>query len=252
MKIVAAVAVVALLIYVIAITFFKESVDYYSALRANTVMEYVSFRDKYPDSQYNQEINRKKSLLEESYFERKHKRNTVKAYNEFLHAFPHDKYTERAQFLRDSLLQMESDIEKYGKNQLPHGSTPYACYYGESRECADKYNSDVQVTAPLAFDMVAVIKEKNEKGKVVCHAYICADSTHTFKVSNGTYQMFFYIGKGWNPNRLMEDTIRGGFVSYETFSKDEPVKLYNEVITYQLSMKERNRSMAASSKEEVF
>ena len=252
MKIIAAIAIVALLGYVVAITCFKETVDYYAALRSNTVMEYVSFRDKYPESEYNPTINRKKSRLEEYYFNRKHKRNTVKAYNEFLHAFPNDKYTARAIFLRDSLMQRESDIEKYGKNKLEHGATPYASYFGENRECTSKYNSDVQVTAPLAFDMVAVMKEKNEKGKVVCHAYICADSTYTFKVANGTYQMFFYIGKGWHPERLMEDTIRGGFVSYETYSKDTPVTLYNEVITYQLSMKERNRSMAESSKEEVF
>lgn len=252
MKIIAGVAVLLLVVYVIAITCFKETVDYYSALRSNTVMEYVSFRDKYPDSEYNQKINKKKSLLEESYFMRKQKRNTVKSYNEFLYAFPNDKYTARATFLRDSLLQRESDIEKYGKNRLENGSTPYSPYFGVNRECTSKYNSDVQVKAPLAFDMIAVIKEKNEKGKVVCHAYVCADSTYTFKVANGTYQMFFYIGKGWHPERLIEDTIQGGFVSYETFSKDQPVSLYNEVITYQLSMKERNRSMAESSKEEVF
>ncbi|MBE6328892.1 MAG: hypothetical protein E7072_02080 [Bacteroidales bacterium] len=252
MKIVAGVAVLLLLVYVIAITCFKETVDYYSALRRNTVMEYVSFRDHYPDSKYNSKINQKKSLLEESYFQRKHKRNTVKAYNEFLHAFPNDKLTERATFLRDSLLQRESDIEKYGKNQLPHGSTPYSSYFGANRECTSKFNSDVQVTAPLAFDMIAVIKEKNEKGKVVSHAYVCADSTYTFKLANGTYQMFFYIGKGWHPERLMEDTILGGFVSYETYSKDNPVTLYNEVITYQLSMKERNRSMSESTRAEMF
>jgi hypothetical protein len=252
MKIIAGVAVLLLVVYVIAITCFKETVDYYSALRRHTVMEYVSFRDHYPESKYNRKINQKKSLLEESYFQRKHKRNTVKAYNEFLHAFPNDKYTARATFLRDSLLQRESDIEKYGKNRLENGSTPYSPYFGVNRECTSKYNSDVQVKAPLAFDMIAVIKEKNEKGKVVCHAYVCADSTYTFKVANGTYQMFFYIGKGWHPERLIEDTIQGGFVSYETFSKDQPVSLYNEVITYQLSMKERNRSMAESSKEEVF
>ena len=163
MKIVAGVAVLLLLGYVIAITCFKETVDYYSALRRHTVMEYVSFRDHYPESKYNRKINQKKSLLEESYFQRKHKRNTVKAYNEFLHAFPNDKLTERATFLRDSLLQRESDIEKYGKNQLPQGSTPYSSYFGANRECTSKFNSDVQVTAPLAFDMIAVIKEKNEK-----------------------------------------------------------------------------------------
>ena len=50
----------------------------------------------------------------------------------------------------------------------------------------------------------------------------------------------------------MEDTIRGGFVSYETYSKDNPVTLYNEVITYQLSMKERNRSMSESTRAEMF
>ena len=61
-KIVAGVAVLLLLVYVIAITCFKETVDYYSALRRNTVMEYVSFRDHYPDCKYNSKINQKNSL----------------------------------------------------------------------------------------------------------------------------------------------------------------------------------------------
>jgi hypothetical protein len=50
----------------------------------------------------------------------------------------------------------------------------------------------------------------------------------------------------------MENGVEGGFVKNETFSKDDPVFLSNEVITYQLSMRQKNRKFKTSSRREVF
>ena len=251
-KIIALVVIVLVGIFLLFNFVFTETMEYYSAVSDNTVMAYVAFRDKYPDSKYVESVNERKALLEELYFEKKHAKNTIQSYEEFIHAFPADKYTSEAIRLRDSLLQVELDIEKYGKNVLPQGTCPYEPYFGKNRESKAKFNSDVVVTAPIAFDMVAVIREKDETGKVVAHAYVRADSTYTFKVDNGKYQLFFYIGKGWNPNKKMEDGVFGGFVRNETYSKDDPVYLSNEVITYQLSMKQKKKSYKPSSRYEVF
>ena len=230
---------------------FTETMDYYSAVYDNTVQSYVAFRDKYPESSHLKSLNEKKSLLEESYFQRKRQKDDLRAYNEFLHAFPADRYTEDATRLRDSILQIESDFEKYGENSLAMGEEPYKAFWGTSRKSKSKFNSDIVIQAPVAFDMVAVVREKNEEGGVVSHAYIKADSTYTIQVENGTYQLFFYIGKGWNPNKKMEDKV-GGFVRNETFSKDEPVNLSNEVINYKLSMKLKKKSYLKSTRHEVF
>lgn len=247
------IVVVALLVMFLLLNFvFTETRDYCSAIYDNTVPSYVSFRDKYPEGKYVENVNQKKSLLEEDYFNEKHKNNTIRAYDDFLHAFPAGKFTVEATRLRDSLLQVQDDIEKYGNNTLPHGSFPYQEFFGEFQKSKQKFNCDVVVTAPIAFDMITVIKENDENGKVVAHAYIAADSTYTFTIDNGKYQMFFYIGNGWNPNKQMEDGVKGGFVRNETYSKDDPVTLANEVITYQLSMRQRKKSYKTSSRFEVF
>ncbi|MDR1458798.1 MAG: hypothetical protein LBI60_01080, partial [Bacteroidales bacterium] len=74
--------------------------------------------------------------------------------------------------------------------------------------------------------------------KVFCHAYIRANDSYTFEMPNGTYQPFFYYGKGWDPEKIMketpEGTIKGGFVSDESFGKDDPQTLEDNILTYQL------------------
>lgn len=250
-KITVTVVAVLLVGYLLLNFVFTETMDYYAAVSDNTVTSYVSFRDKYPESRYISALNQKKALLEESYFERKRKKDDLRAYNEFLHAFPADVYTAEATRLRDSILQIESDFEKWGKNSLEMGEEPYKAYWGGSSKGKSKYNSDIVVQAPVAFDMVAIVREKNEEGKVFAHAYVKADSTYTIKVDNGTYQLFFYIGKGWNPTKKMGDKL-GGFVRNETYSKDEPVNLANEVINYKLSMKLKKKKYLQSSRQEMF
>ena len=230
---------------------FTETMDYYSAVSDNTVMSYVEFRDKYPQSKYLSNVEEKKSFLEDGYFLRKKERNTILSYNEFLHAYPIGKHTVEAARLRDSLLQIELEIEKYGSNVLPQGCCPYDSVWGKNEKPKSKYNADIAVTAPIAFDMVAIVRQNNDSGRVVAHAYIQADSTYKFNVDNGRYQVFFYIGKGWNPNKNMSNGLKGGFVRNETYSKDNPVYLANEVIAYQLSMK-RKKGYKESSRVEIF
>lgn len=247
-KILAVACGVAVIGYLLLITVFSESADYLSAINKNTVRGYVDFREKYPESNYLDKVDQRKGLLEEPYFLARKKQNTLTAYEEFLFAFPHDKYTAEATRLKDSIIYWQSEIEKYGKNSLDQGVQPYADHYGSPKKPKKDSNSDIVVVAPISFDVVAIIKEKDENGKVVSHAYVKADSTYTFTIDNGAYQTFFYIGRGWHPDKQMPNGLKGGFLLFETYSKDDPVSLTDEVITYKLSMRQKK----FSTKREVF
>lgn len=240
--IVAGVAVAAFVAVLLFAFLCPETVDYYSAVNKNTVRDYVKFRDKYPESKYMDDLNEHKSLLEERYFSDRKKKNTLEAYDEFLYAFPHDKYTAEATRLRDSIIYWQSEIEKYGKNSLENGSVPYESHFGKPKPHKKDSNSDIIVKAPLSFDMVAIVRQNDENGEVVAHAYVKADSTYTFTVDNGRYQTFFYIGRGWHPEKKVSNDLIGGFLLSETYSKDDPTTVNDEVISYKISMRQKKYS----------
>jgi len=128
---------------------------------------------------------------------------------------------------------------RYINNSLQTGTTPYRRYFGGNTSCKESGCSQIKVTTPDNSDVLVTIKTN---GKVVRHAYIGADSSFTFEVPNGTYQPFFYYGKGWNPEKEMkraDDTpILGGFISGESFGKDSPQLLNNNILEYILILQQ--------------
>lgn len=139
--------------------------------------------------------------------------------------------------------------DKYISNSLPTGSSPYSIYYGENSYCDGSGCSEIRVRTSDS-DVLVTIKEN---GDVVSHAFIQANNSYTFSFPNGTYQAFFYYGKGWSPEKLMKNgEIEGGFVSDEDFGKDDPQSLYNNVLEYELILqKNGNFSTSPSSQEEA-
>jgi len=143
------------------------------------------------------------------------------------------------QILRDAELEKERKekeiYDRYINNSLSNGSTPYSYCYGENRNCSDYGCSQITVKTPYNSDVLVTIKANDV---VVRHAFITAGSTYTFEVSNGTYQPFFYYGKGWDPNKFMKNAscgeIKGGFISDESFGKDDPQSVNNNVLSYEL------------------
>ena len=88
---------------------------------------------------------------------------------------------------------------------------------------------------------------------MVRNTYLRAGNSTTFDISNGTYQIFFYYGIGWNPNKEMPNGLTGGFVSAESFSKDEPQTLSDQILEYELIMQKNGNFMTEpSSANEVF
>lgn len=145
--------------------------------------------------------------------------------------------------------------EQWKYNSLSTGSMPYASCYGSSNYCNEYGCSQIKVITGGSGDVLVTIKNYN--GKVVRHGYIKGGYSYTFNVPDGNYQVFFYSGTGWNPNKQMQSSscsyLKGGFVSNEDVTKDNYINLYSQIMTYELILQQQgNFSTKPSSKNEAF
>ena len=143
----------------------------------------------------------------------------------------------------------EPSVEEnpYYNNSLSTGSSPYSSY-GVS--ATDESQISVSTSASSNCDVVVIIKSD---GEIARNAYIRAGGSYTFYIPNGRYQVFFYGGKGWNPNKSMPGGLIGGFVANESYSKDSPVSLEYQGLTYELiPQPDGNFSTQQSSASEIF
>lgn len=144
----------------------------------------------------------------------------------------------------DDTSDNEMENSKYIDNSLSTGDTPYAEYYGSNKEC--KYDDCSQIKVVTSDSDVLVTIKKDEK--VVSHAYIKANDNYTFSVPNGRYQVFFYYGRGWDPEKPMKNgEMKGGFVADEDFQKDEPLDLNNNKLEYKLVLQQNGNFKTQSS-----
>lgn len=149
---------------------------------------------------------------------------------------------------REREIREKEIYDKYINNSLQTGSTPYAYIFGKNQSCSYYGCSDIQVKAPNNSDVIVTIKDIN--GKVARHTYIRARGTYTFELSNGTWQPFFYYGKGWNPNKEIKGSsgiLRGGFIEQESVSKDSPQRLNNNILSYELILQTQGNFRPQSS-----
>ena len=126
------------------------------------------------------------------------------------------------------------------------GAVPYdnASLYG----CSSTITVSTSVNSEC--DVVVIIKHN---GNIVRNAYILAGDSYEFSIPNGTYQVFFYGGRGWNPNKKMAGGNTGGFVANESFSKDSQVTLDYQGLNYELIPQQNgNFSTMQSCENEVF
>lgn len=150
--------------------------------------------------------------------------------------------SEQEELARKARLEqerIEQEIQdRYISNSLQTGATPYRICYGGNRSCSQDGCSEIRIKTPFGSDVIVIIKKADD---VVRHAYIRAGDSYTFQLPNGTYQPFFYYGKGWNPDKFMKETscgsLYGGFVSNEVFSKDYPQLIEGQILTYELTLR---------------
>ncbi len=145
--------------------------------------------------------------------------------------------------------------EQWKYNSLKNGSMPYSSCYGSNNSCNDWSSSQIKVKAGVDRDVLVSIKDY--KGRVVRHGYIKAGNSFTFNIPDGRFQVFFYSGNGWNPNKQMPSStcgyVQGGFVSNEEVTKDNYIELSTEIMTYELiQQKNGNFATKPSSLNEAF
>jgi hypothetical protein len=164
-------------------------------------------------------------------------------------------YLIRKKFNQSAYQSIEDDAftEQWKFNSLATGAMPYSYCYGSSNYCGS-YCSEIQVRTG-GSDVLVTIKDYS--GDVYRHAYIKSGRSFTFNVPDGQYQVFFYSGTGWNPNKYMTTTscgtLHGGFVSAESFTKDDYISLSSQSMTYELIMQPNgNLNTQPSSMNEAF
>lgn len=143
----------------------------------------------------------------------------------------------------------EPSVEEnpYYNNSLRTGSSPYSSY---GRSATDESQIRVSTSSSSNCDVVVLVKRE---GLIYRNAYIKAGDLHTFYIPNGKYQVFFYGGKGWNPNKVMPNGLKGGFVANESYSKDSPVNIEYQSLEYELIPQPNgNFSTQQSSANEIF
>ena len=153
--------------------------------------------------------------------------------------------------LEEKLIQEEREkviYEAILQNSLATGATPYSYCYGKDNSCSSSGCSELKVKTPFNSDVLVTIKRNDE---VYRHAYIKAGSSYTFQLPNGTYQPFFYYGKGWDPDKVMKETscgtLKGGFVADEHVGKDSPQNLFNDILGYELILQQSGNFSTQSS-----
>ena len=140
--------------------------------------------------------------------------------------------------------QSSVEDDPYYNNFLRTGSTPYS---NVGLRSSDDSQISVSTSSASNCDII------KSGGEIARNAYIRAGGSYTFNVPNGVYQVFFYAGKGWNPNKVMPNGLEGGFVANESYSKDSPVSLDYQGLTYELIPQPNgNFSTQQSNANEVF
>lgn len=122
--------------------------------------------------------------------------------------------------------QQEIDYETYINNQLKTGSKPYKKYYkSQSGRNYLDFNTS-------GSDYVIIVRDYNSNN-VVNHVYIRANDRGRVYLPDGRFNIYFYGGKGWNPN-MQNGNVIGGFVSNVHIQKDGPIEMYNNYGEYTL------------------
>lgn len=143
--------------------------------------------------------------------------------------------------------------EQWKYNSLSTGEMPYSYCFGSNNYCEDYGCSRITV---LTGSTDALVTIKDSRGDVIRHGYINSGRSFSFNLPDGTYQVFFYSGSGWNPNKIMKSTscgaLKGGFVSNENVTKVDSHALYNKEWTIELILQENgNLQTQPSSQSEA-
>lgn len=121
-----------------------------------------------------------------------------------------------------------SNISPDTDNRLKTGSKPYAAIYGKDKTGINT----ISFKTSKGSDYIVIIKTESSE-EVIGHVYIRGGETASLHIPNGKYNVFFYTGLDWNPNK-QKDVVIGGFEEMEHIQKDGPISIYNQNAQYTL------------------
>lgn len=121
-----------------------------------------------------------------------------------------------------------SEYDEYIDNSLETGSKPYSEQLGKAR----KGRNYLTFKTSGEHDFVVIVKRASDN-KYINHTYIRGGDDATLYLPNGRFNIFFYSGKGWNPDKL-KGVLYGGFVADESLQKDGPINLHDGYGEYTL------------------
>ena len=128
------------------------------------------------------------------------------------------------------------------------GDTPYFSRYGIDTE---RGPNTLTFHTSGSDDCVVIVK-KRYTGTVVGHVYIRGGDTGSLKVPNGSYDVFFYSGRDWDPHKIVGNVV-GGFTRDDSLQKDPGLSLNYTDCTYTLyPVQNGNLSLKSASESEAF
>ena len=148
-------------------------------------------------------------------------------YQAYLEKYPNTSHLKEIEYKRATAA--------YKNYSLKNGSQPYSKYYGYNSTSG---GSSIVINSSSNHDCVVTVKYNNSDGKVAGHVYVHRGESAEINLPSGrTYQVFFYSGTGWYPDKEMPKGVKGGFLQNESFScDDKPYTLsYGEYMTYTLT-----------------
>jgi len=137
--------------------------------------------------------------------------------------------------------------EEYRDNSLRTGSKPYASSFGRAQTGENYFDFKTSGNS----DYVVIVKRSRDN-RYVNHIYIKGGETARMYVPDGNYLVYFYSGKGWNPNKIVGGRT-GGFVYGGVVQKDGPVKLFSAYMEYTLyPVVNGNLRLETANEDEAF
>ena len=136
--------------------------------------------------------------------------------------------------------------EEYRNNSLETGDKPYRDYFGRERTGQNYF----YFKTSWKSDYVVIVKRHYDDA-YINHIYIQGGDNAYLYVPDGTFDVYFYSGEGWNPYKEVGQFI-GGFVN-GNMQKDDPVELESAYMEYTLyPVKYGNLRLQGADINEVF
>ncbi|MCD8303485.1 MAG: hypothetical protein LUC86_01470 [Prevotellaceae bacterium] len=146
-----------------------------------------------------------------------------------------------------NIKRQPTEEEEWGNNQLSTGAKPYSSYLGRE-QTGDNYLS---FKTRGDCDYIIIVRRASDN-KYINHIYIRGGANAKMYLPDGHYYVYFYSGKGWNPNK-MKGNLTGGFVSMESQEKDGPIDLVSAWCEYTLyPVSNGNLTLESANEDEMF